>query len=39
MSEPGINHLADFALFSPFSCNQKPQSGTNRSKAKSPASR
>ena len=34
MSEPGINDFANLALFLPFSCNQKPQSGANRRKAK-----
>jgi len=32
MSRPGINHLRDFALFLPFSCNERPQSGTSRCK-------
>ena len=39
MSEPGINDFAILALFLPFSCNQKPQSGANRRKAKASASR
>ena len=33
MSEPGISEFGNVALFLPFSCNQKPQSGTKRSKA------
>ena len=32
MSEPGINQLTHFALFLPFSCIDKRQSATNRSK-------
>ena len=33
MSEPGINHLVDFALFLPFSCNERPQRPASLSKA------
>ena len=34
MSELGINDFGNVALFLPFSCNQKRQSGANRRKAK-----
>ena len=30
MSEPRINHLTDFALFLPFSCNERQQRAANR---------
>jgi hypothetical protein len=33
MSEPRINHLTDFALFLPFSCNERQQRGASRCNA------
>jgi hypothetical protein len=33
MSEPRIKHLRQFALFLPFSCNERRQLGTIRCKA------
>jgi hypothetical protein len=33
MSNPSMNHSADFALFLPFSCNERRQLGTIRCKA------
>jgi len=35
MSEPGINQLTAFALFLPFSCNERRQLGTIRCKGES----
>jgi hypothetical protein len=34
MSEQGINHLTDFALFLPFSCNERRQTAASQCKAK-----
>lgn len=35
MSEPRIKHLRHFALFLPFSCNERRQLGTIRCKSES----
>ena len=35
MIEQGINHLTYFALFLPFSCNERRQLGTIQCKAES----
>ncbi len=35
MSEPRIKHLRHFALFLPFSCNERRQLGTIRCKEES----
>jgi len=35
MSEPRIKHLRQFALFLPFSCNERRQLGATLCKAKS----
>lgn len=32
MSERGINDLTDFALFLPFSCNERPQDDASQRK-------